>query len=81
MGSETTVESVAAALERKIVDRTARVGIIGLGYVGLPLAVEFGNGGIQSHRNRRSAKQNRLVNQGESYIQDISESVLPVSGQ
>jgi hypothetical protein len=30
------------ALERKVASREARVGVIGLGYVGLPLAVEFG---------------------------------------
>ena len=36
-----TRETVAASLAEKISNRTARVGIIGLGYVGLPLAVEF----------------------------------------
>lgn len=29
-------------LQRKIADRSAKIGLIGLGYVGLPLAVEFG---------------------------------------
>jgi UDP-N-acetyl-D-glucosamine dehydrogenase len=76
MGSETTVESVAAALERKIVDRTARVGIIGLGYVGLPLAVEFGTAGYRVTGIDVQQSKTARINQGESYIQDISESVL-----
>lgn len=76
MGSETTVESVAAALERKIVDRTARVGIIGLGYVGLPLAVEFGTAGYTVTGIDVQQSKTDRINQGESYIQDISESVL-----
>ena len=33
------------ALRNKIKDRTAIAGVIGLGYVGLPLAVEYGNSG------------------------------------
>jgi UDP-N-acetyl-D-mannosaminuronate dehydrogenase len=50
------VEKVSAApngrswgkdLEQKIRDRTARAGIIGLGYVGLPLALEMGKAGFQ----------------------------------
>ena len=76
MGSETTVESVAAALERKIVDRTARVGIIGLGYVGLPLAVEFGTAGYKVTGIDVQQSKTDRINKGESYIQDISESVL-----
>ena len=37
--------TIAEILEEKIKLRTARVGIIGLGYVGLPLAVEFAKAG------------------------------------
>ncbi|HPJ72670.1 MAG TPA: NAD(P)-binding domain-containing protein, partial [bacterium] len=36
----------AAALLRKIEDRKAVVGVIGLGYVGLPLAIEFARAGF-----------------------------------
>ncbi|MCX6619659.1 MAG: hypothetical protein NTY38_00990, partial [Acidobacteria bacterium] len=35
-----------AALELKLRSKTARVGIVGLGYVGLPLAVEFAKAGF-----------------------------------
>ncbi len=38
--------SAAEALKEKIASKTARVGIVGLGYVGLPLAVEFGRAGF-----------------------------------
>ena len=36
-----------AELERKIRDRSAKVGVIGLGYVGLPLAVEMARAGFE----------------------------------
>ena len=43
--TETPV-STSKILEQKIRNRTARVGIVGLGYVGLPLAVEFAKAGF-----------------------------------
>ena len=39
-------EATAKVLEEKIKARTARVGVVGLGYVGLPLAVEFAKAGF-----------------------------------
>ena len=39
--------TTAEVLEEKIKSRTARVGIIGLGYVGLPLAVEYAKAGLR----------------------------------
>ena len=39
-------ETTARILEEKIASRRARVGIVGLGYVGLPLAVEFAKAGF-----------------------------------
>ena len=41
----TTLVSAAAVLGKKIRSKTARVGVIGLGYVGLPLAMEFARAG------------------------------------
>jgi UDP-N-acetyl-D-glucosamine dehydrogenase len=63
-------------LERKICDRTARVGIIGLGYVGLPLAVEFAGAGftvtgIDVHESKVAQ-----LNDGTSYVQDVSEATV-----
>ena len=38
--------TTAATLQEKIKARTARVGVVGLGYVGLPLAMEFARAGF-----------------------------------
>src|SRR5581483_4530813 len=66
----------AAILEEKIRTRRARVGIVGLGYVGLPLAVEFAKAGFSVTGIDISEEKARLVNAGESYIGDIATSTL-----
>ncbi len=58
-------------LTKKIKDRTAKVGIIGLGYVGLPLAVEFGEAGFDVLGFDISEKKVKLINSGESDIDDV----------
>jgi UDP-N-acetyl-D-glucosamine dehydrogenase len=64
--------SIAEALAEKIQSRSARVGVVGLGYVGLPLAVEFGKAGFSvTGIDVQQAKIDQ-VNAGESYVQDIS---------
>jgi UDP-N-acetyl-D-glucosamine dehydrogenase len=60
-----------AELEKKIKDKTAIVGILGLGYVGLPLAVEFGGAGFKVIGFDISEKKVELVNSGRSDIDDI----------
>jgi UDP-N-acetyl-D-glucosamine dehydrogenase len=64
------------ALLKKIESRTAHVGIVGLGYVGLPLAVEFAAAGFTVTGIDIDAKKTEALNRGESYIQDIPTSVL-----
>jgi UDP-N-acetyl-D-glucosamine dehydrogenase len=64
------------ALEEKIRNRTARVGIVGLGYVGLPLAVEFAKAGFQVTGIDLSESKAAKVNAGESYIADIDGAVF-----
>jgi len=44
--AQLAIEATAKILEEKIRTRRARVGIVGLGYVGLPLAVEFAKAGF-----------------------------------
>jgi UDP-N-acetyl-D-glucosamine dehydrogenase len=56
----------------KIERREAVVGIVGLGYVGLPLAVEFGEAGFNVIGVDVSAPKVEQLNRGESYIGDIS---------
>ena len=66
--------STFQALKGKIESKTARVGIVGLGYVGLPLAVEFAKAGF--HVTGIDLQQSRVdrLNRGESYVQDVPSS-------
>ncbi len=73
---QTAIESIAQVLEEKIRARTARVGIVGLGYVGLPLAVEFAKAGFTVTGIDVSESKTRSVNSGDSYVGDIPTSVL-----
>jgi UDP-N-acetyl-D-glucosamine dehydrogenase len=63
-------------LEEKIRNRHAKVGIVGLGYVGLPLAVEFAKAGFEVTGIDLSEEKVAKVNAGDSYIADIPEGVL-----
>jgi UDP-N-acetyl-D-glucosamine dehydrogenase len=63
-------------LRRKIESRTARAGIVGLGYVGLPLAVEFAGAGFCVTGIDIDPSKVEAVNRGESYVQDVPTSVL-----
>ena len=67
---------MARVLEEKIRTRRAKVGIIGLGYVGLPLAVEFAKAGFEVTGIDLSDSKTERVNAGDSYIGDISSSLL-----
>ncbi len=68
----TLVEKLSA----KISSREAQVGVIGLGYVGLPLAVEFAKAGFTVTGIDVQQSKVDLVNKGESYIQDIPTETL-----
>jgi len=68
--------ATAAILEEKIRSRRARVGVVGLGYVGLPLAVEFAKAGFTVTGIDISEEKTRRVNAGDSYIADIPSSTL-----
>ena len=60
------------ALARKIEDRSAVVGIIGLGYVGLPLAVEFAKAGYRVVAIDLDESKVNALNEGRSYIGDVT---------
>jgi UDP-N-acetyl-D-glucosamine dehydrogenase len=72
-----TVEPVTAALlQEKIKSRTARVGVVGLGYVGLPLAVEYARAGFTVTGIDLNPAKTDAVNAGDSYIGDIPSATL-----
>ncbi|HZE21294.1 MAG TPA: NAD(P)-binding domain-containing protein, partial [Desulfobaccales bacterium] len=60
----------------KIKDKQALVGIIGLGYVGLPLVLRFCEMGFNVLGFDTDANKVELLNQGESYIKHIPSSRL-----
>jgi UDP-N-acetyl-D-glucosamine dehydrogenase len=68
--------TTAELLQEKIRSRTARVGIVGLGYVGLPLAVEFARSGFDVTGIDISDAKNAQINVGESYVGDVPTEVL-----
>jgi UDP-N-acetyl-D-glucosamine dehydrogenase len=61
-------------LKGKIESKTARVGIVGLGYVGLPLAMEFAKNGFQVTGIDVLASKVDGLNRGESHVQDVPSS-------
>ena len=66
----------AQLLQHKILEKRARVGIVGLGYVGLPLAVEFARAGFTVTGIDISQEKTRRVNAGDSYVGDIPSATL-----
>jgi len=69
-----TSQSPAEGLREKLQDRTARVGVVGLGYVGLPLAVELARAGFRTTGIDLDQRKVDAINRGESYIQDVPTS-------
>ena len=60
----------------KINDKSAKIGVIGLGYVGLPLAIEFTNAGYNVTGIDIDESKVDLINSGKNYISDIKDSIL-----
>ena len=63
-------------LVQKLTGKTADIGIIGLGYVGLPLAMAFAKAGLKVLGFDTQSDKVSLVNKGQSYIDDISSKEL-----
>jgi UDP-N-acetyl-D-glucosamine dehydrogenase len=64
----------ATDLVERIRTRRARVGVVGLGYVGLPLAVEFARQGLQTTGIDLDVRKVDAIARGDSYIPDVSSS-------
>ena len=72
----TAVLTSKALLEERIRNRSAAVGVIGLGYVGLPLAVEFAKAGFRVTGIDVAESKVARVNAGDSYVLDVGSSDL-----
>ncbi len=64
------------SLLEKIRNKRARVGVIGLGYVGLPLAVEFAKAGLDVTGFDVDRSKTDSINAGKSYIPDVEQREL-----
>jgi len=73
---ELAATATAQVLQDKIRSHRARIGIVGLGYVGLPLAAEFAKAGFSVTGIDVNPDKVRRVNAGDSYISDIPSAAL-----
>ena len=63
-------------IHQRIADRTATVSVVGLGYVGLPLAAAFAEAGFRVHGIEVDPERLRTIAAGQSYLRDVpSETV------
>ncbi|HEY0544380.1 MAG TPA: nucleotide sugar dehydrogenase [Pyrinomonadaceae bacterium] len=67
---------IKSEITEQITNRRARVGVIGLGYVGLPLAVEFARAGFTATGFEVDESKALEINSGRSYIGDVSSSFV-----
>jgi UDP-N-acetyl-D-glucosamine dehydrogenase len=72
----TATNALLEALKEKISRRTAVVGVVGLGYVGLPFAVEKAKVGFRVLGVEQNPSRVQKVNRGESYIGDVGAEEL-----
>ncbi|SHK15631.1 UDP-N-acetyl-D-glucosamine dehydrogenase [Clostridium cavendishii DSM 21758] len=68
--------SIKEQLLKKINEKSAKVGVVGLGYVGLPLAVEKAKAGYETIGFDVQDEKVKLVNEGHNYIGDVVDTDL-----
>jgi len=64
------------SLADRINEKTARVGIIGMGYVGLPLAITIAEAGLKVTGIDLDKEKVAMINKGESYIPDVDQAAI-----
>ena len=64
------------ALRKKVVTKEAVIGVAGLGYVGLPLAMAYANQGFRTLGIDLDAERIRRLKAGQSYIQDVDDGAV-----
>jgi len=68
------MDTIKDTLINKFIDRTARIGVVGVGYVGLPLAVVFAEAGFDVIGVDPIEEKVAAINRGESYILDVDSA-------
>lgn len=63
-------------LQQKIQQQTATIGVVGLGYVGLPLAVEYAKAGFSTLGIDLDSERVRRLNQGDNYNDDLDDETV-----
>ena len=76
MSENSPASGLAETLAEKIRSKRAHVGVVGLGYVGLPLAVEYAEAGYRVTGIDLSESKVARVNAGDSYVGDVPSSTL-----
>jgi nucleotide sugar dehydrogenase len=76
MRARGATREIKARLLEKIRDHTALIGVVGLGYVGLPFAVEKARVGFSVTGFEQNAEKARSVNEGANYIPDVEDAML-----
>lgn len=71
-----STQQLSAELAQKIADKTAKIGIIGLGYVGLPLISAFTNAGFKCLGFDVDAEKVRMLKAGRSYIKHVASEKI-----
>ena len=76
------MSSLAGSLLQKIESRRARTGIVGLGYVGLPLAVELANAGFHATGIDLDERKIQAINDGQYLIPRMTreQEAMPLGG-
>ena len=72
--SKPILYTCAVTLEKRFKDGSARIGVVGLGYVGLPLAVEFARAGYRVTGVEASPARAAQLKRGRSYIGDVADA-------
>ena len=63
-------------LKKKINNKSAKIGVIGLGYVGLPLAVEFAESGYYTIGIDIDQNKIKSINDKKNYVSDINDNLF-----
>ncbi|MCH6569086.1 MAG: nucleotide sugar dehydrogenase [Acidobacteria bacterium] len=63
-------------LKEKILSKKAQIGVVGVGYAGLPLAMEFARSGFRVHGIDVDDEKVKDLNEGKSHIEDVKDDML-----